>query len=76
VSSHGLMVESMRETTWTTKKKDKEYSTGQTVESMMVAGRMENSMALVIILLQVENPSRENGKKAKDCIGFRMIKTE
>jgi hypothetical protein len=76
VSLPGPMAESMRVTIWMTKKKDKEYSTGQTAESMTVAGRMENSMASVIILLLAANQSRENGKKAKDCIGCKMMGNE
>ena len=43
--SIGLMAVHTRATTLTTKKKDSELSLGQTDESMLASGKMENSMA-------------------------------
>jgi hypothetical protein len=42
-------------------------------ESMMVAGKMESNMALELILLQMANRNKENGKKVKDFVGFQVM---
>jgi len=53
------------------RKKDKDLSSGQTVENMKVAGKMENNMVLVLTHQPVERQSKENGKKERDCTGFQ-----
>ena len=70
VFSFGQMVEDTRVTTSMTKKKDKDLSIGQTVENMKVAGKMVNNTELVPTHPPAEKPSKENGKKEKDCTGF------
>ena len=70
VFSPGLMAEDTRVTTSMTKKKDKDLSIGQTVENMKVAGKMVNNTELVPTHPPAEKPSKENGKKEKDCTGF------
>jgi len=65
------MAENMWEIMLTIKKRVKENSTGLMAESTKVDGRTENNMVLEHIPLLVEKQSRENGKKARDFIGFR-----
>jgi hypothetical protein len=55
-----------------TKKKAKEYSTGQMEENMTEAGKMENSMESETIPPPAESLSKASGKKAKDCIGCSL----
>lgn len=53
------------------KRKVKAHSTGQMVENTREVGKMENNTELEHTPLQVEKLSKENGKKAKDFIGFK-----
>lgn len=51
------------------KKKVRALSTGQMAGSMKAAGKMENSMAMEITLLQVAKSNKEDGKKERDFNG-------
>ena len=69
----GLMEDITSEIMLTTKRKAKESSTGQMVENMMVAGKMESNMASVTTPQLVENLSKESGQRERDCIGCNLI---
>ena len=43
------------------------------VESILVAGRMENSMVKVHILVQLDKKDRENGKMGREKDGLYLI---
>jgi len=63
------MVENTKEIMQTIKKKVRALSTGQMAGSMKVAGKMENSTAMEITLLQVAKSNKEDGKKERDFNG-------
>jgi len=69
----GQMEDIMLEIMWTTKRKDRESLTGQMVENMTEAGKMVNSMESETIHPPAESQSRENGRRARDCIGCRPL---
>ncbi len=71
--SLGQMVEDTKENMWTIKKRAKDNSSGQMVESMKVAGRMVNNMESVPILQHQAKLNKDNGKKEKDFIGYKTI---
>lgn len=72
-SSHGLTVEDTKEIIKMIRKKAMVPFIILMEESMMVAGKMESNMALELILLQMANRNKENGKKEKDFIGFQAM---
>jgi hypothetical protein len=71
VYSHGLMVDSTKAHTLTTKKKAMETFTGPMAESMKVAGRMESNMELALIPQPAVKPNRANGPRVSVLIGYQ-----
>lgn len=64
----------MKVNTLMIKKKVKVDSSGLMEENMRVAGEMESNMESEHTLLQAVKPSKESGKREKDCTGYhRMI---
>lgn len=76
MNSPGLMADITSAITLTTKRKAKECFTGQMAGNMTAAGKTENSMVLETIPPLVENPSKESGKRVRDCIGCNLTSEE
>jgi len=68
--SHGQMEEDMKDSILMIKKKVTETFTGQMGENMREDGKMESSMELACIHLQVEKQSKESGRTEKDFNGL------
>jgi len=73
VSLHGMMEEDTKENTTMTKSKAKACFIGQTVEDIMVVGKMENNMELVNTSHLRERLDSENGKRAKEPNGWKRM---
>ena len=70
VSLHGQMEESMKEIIMMTRNKEEVSLHGLITENMMVSGTMENSMEKVYTIHLKEKLKEENGKMAKDYVGY------
>jgi len=55
-----------------TRRKVMVYSSGPMEGNTKVDGRMESNTVLVLTHQLVERPSKVNGKKVKDLIGFQV----
>ena len=72
--SHGLMEDDMKVNTSMTKKRVKVDFSGLMEENMRVDGEMASNMESEHTLQQAVKPSKESGKRGKDCTGYhRMI---
>jgi hypothetical protein len=68
-SSLGLTVVDMKDNTLMTRKKDTEFSHGQTIESTMGIGSMENKKAWAYIIIKKMRLDMESGKMVKGLNG-------
>jgi hypothetical protein len=66
------MAEDMKVIMSMIRRKETESSSGLMAESMTEAGKTENNTVLELTLLPAVNPSKENGKKERDFIGFKI----
>jgi hypothetical protein len=57
-------------TTWTTRKMDMAFTLIQMEDATRVSGKMESNMAKGCSLVQRGFSAKENGSKAKECIGW------
>ena len=69
VKFNGPTEEGTKESTKTTKNKDKGFFTGLTAESTLEPGKMDNSMARATITSRTDRKNSGSGSKARELDG-------